>query len=124
MGCGDERAISIGCESRYGGPDVVDVVNGHWHHLESQRRCSGLSRAKQSAMGRHSGVVYETDACRLWRNFLDQLQPFASHRTDEGWETGDVSAGPIHACDQPALDRIAKGCEHDRYRLSFTSHDF
>ena len=80
-------------------------------HAERLRR--GLSSGELSDAGWISGISEDSHMHKLWRDLLQQLQPFPAQAILENHEPGDIAARPRQRIDEARTDRIGDACKYD-----------
>ena len=95
--------------------DLGSVVQVERTHLHSKRRRHDLDGAKLGGPARIGGISKDCRSGHVWRDPLEQLQPFTTQAVFEQQEAGGVAARSGKALYEAAADRIDDIHKHDRH---------
>src|SRR4029079_4200987 len=95
--------------------DLASVAHVDRAHLYPERRRHGLDDAVLSVPERIAGISKDCRSRHVWRDLLEQLQPFPAQTVFEEQEPGSVTAWSGKAIYKAAADRIDDTHKHDRH---------
>src|SRR6516225_7641772 len=108
----DQAAIRRAGEGRHGALDNANVLHADRGNLYSERRRYSLNGAELGGSDGNGGIVDDSRPRHLWRDLLEQFQPFAAETVFERHEAGHVAARPRQAIGEARADRIGDGRKH------------
>ena len=115
IGRQDQPAARSTREALEGWFDVGGGANGDDNQLHAERRRSGFDRAHEEfGLWRRVGVEHDGNAREAGRDFLEQIEPFATDRELGPAETGEVAARLRHGRNEALCDWIGDQHEYDR----------
>ena len=76
---------------------------------------TGLDHGKLASAGPYGGVTKHRHPRDVWRNLLEQLQPFPAEVKFGHNEACNIAAGSRQAVHDAKADRIVHDRKHDRY---------
>ena len=109
----DQTAIWLARQCAEDGFELGRAMNGCGNCLYREGQSAGFECAQVIGIGRRRRVEQEDGSTDVRRDLLEQLQPLAGRRCLNIGETSGVAAGPRHARDETAADRIGDGREND-----------
>ena len=56
--------------------DLAGIADVDGTHLYAEGRRNRLNRTEKTGTGRNSGLTNDCHACHVWRDLLEQLEPF------------------------------------------------
>src|SRR5262249_61643990 len=101
---------------RDGALDLAGIA--HVDRVRSERRSRSLDDRKLAGAGSERGIAQDRYSRDVWRDLLEQLQPFRAQTVFIIHEPSDVSARSRQVVDEAGADWIAGNREHNRHRAS------
>src|SRR5215475_1952119 len=87
----DQTAVRATREGRNRPLDLPGVVNVDGANLDRNRRRCGLNRSPLANAGDYGGIAKDGCARDIWRDLLEQLQPFRANAVIEQAKAGNVA---------------------------------